>query len=538
MHDTIIILKSKKRLLVVSLVFSLLFSLAFVVGHSMYTSNDISYLYSPNTSCVRSVITFISLIIIFTVITAFLFHSLSAYSHKKSFCYSKKTFFCLWITFFLCWIPAYIAYFPGIWSYDINVQIWQIPYHYNTYHPPLQTFILQCFLELCNYSYSEALSLYALFQMVFLSFIFSYATCYFIKKQVPRFLTIVTVIFYAFNPVLAIFSLIPVKDVLCGGILIVLSLTLFDIIQSAKNNSISRLCVKFIIFLYLFCLLRNNSIYAVVVAFPFFVIFSKNKKLQIISCLLISILLYIVTTSVIYPKLGIEKASGSEILSVPLQQISNVIATNSDSLSSDDIDAISRFLPYDQIREIYNPRFADPVRFVYDSSLGTVFVLKEWLHLLPNHMLEYINAFLSLNLPMWYPAAYANDPISGVQYIETNVSIHNVSAPFVNANLSPTLLRFYEGVATYSLFEKMPQLLNIFTLSFPLWLLLFCIFFIIYTRQYNRILVFLIPLLFWATYLLCPVSSLRYILPIIMLHPLFLCLIVQPTGDFNEKNAI
>ena len=75
--------------------------------------------------------------------------------------------------------------------------------------------------------------------------------------------------------------------------------------------------------------------------------------------------------------------------------------------------------------------------------------------------------------------------------------------------------------------QKFPLIANLFSIAMPIWVMLFSSVILILKRRYKYLLVILLPMLLWATYLLGPVSNSRYIWPLMMIYPVFLFLILE-----------
>ena len=526
------ILTYKNRKVILSAAFfAALFSLALIFGKTFYDSGDISAFASNLTANLLHILllTAVVSIILILIFKANLESTDSNFSPQKIFFFS-------WIVIFICWLPCYIAYFPGIWSYDISTQAGMFNGHYTSHHPPLHTLILEICSYIFSYDMSKAVPFYGICQMLFLSFTFAKSAKFMCTRHTPAWIIALSIVFYSANPVIAIFSFIPVKDSLCAGFFILLSLEICNLIADSENYLSSTKCkLHFTIIALFFCLLRNNAVYALIVATVIAFFIFKRMRHKALITFLSPILIYFIITTFVYSSLGIEKGSSAEFLSVPLQQIARVVTYENDTLSASDKEEISKFLPYDSIPELYNRRFADPIKDNFNNSYGIKPVIIIWFKLLPSHIKTYINAFLDLHVPYWYPNATAKDPVSGVLYIETNYRYLVSGPPFWNADLLPEIRDIYEDVADYTAFESLPQIFNPFSLSFAVWFMLFCLFRLISIGIKKSWFILILPILFWCTYLLGPVSNLRYLIPIIFQYPLFFVCAFSPKHIFGNS---
>ncbi len=139
------------------------------------------------------------------------------------------------------------------------------------------------------------------------------------------------------------------------------------------------------------------------------------------------------------------------------------------------------------------------------------------------HPGEYIDAFMNLHLPYWYPDADPVDPYSERIYIETQI-FENEQYMIQRNSLWPGALHFYESIADYSLLRKIPIINKCFSISAPIWGLLGCVFVAIYNRKKEAIIILCLYVFLVCTFFLGPVSNLRYIYPVILGYPLFISL--------------
>lgn len=383
-----------------------------------------------------------------------------------------------------------------------------------------------------QFSGINGLVIYSIMQMFIWAFALSCVLHFMVQRKYNHWLIAGSFAFFAFNPVIALFSFIPVKDSMLAAFFALFTIELYSLLdgKQSKKQLISS-NIKLILWGILCCLLRNNVIYAFIPAFiaMLFVIKNNWKRIALCgSCILVAFLLI---NGPLYTVLGIEKGNSREMLSVPMQQIAYVTVTNGDTLSADELAEINQYIPTEQIAEIYNPRFADPVKgtFITDNfdNNPSAFI-KLWAELFIQYPEEYLISFLNLNIPYWYPDANSVDAFAKRAYIETTVPIAPMTEyEIVRNSKIPALYEQYEKVASFERFKTLPIISNIFSLSFPIWLLVFSIFIQIAKKEKKTIIIFLPALLLWCTFMLGPVSNLRYLIPIITLYPLYFAVLLS-----------
>ena len=517
------------------------------LGRVLYDTNRISNLFYPIQNFFFFIISVISFTMVLGSAIAIVFKYLSSEKYlinnhvtvRKSDTLMSRLqhphiFFLIWLFIFLSWIPAFLAYYPGIFSYDMLSQTQQAlnlePY--TRFHPPLHTFIWALCLKLGSNTGIESISIYGLSQMLLLSLALTKMITLLIKKGMKKQLIILSLLFVSINPVIAIFSFIPTKDAYFAVLFTLTIISLFDIIPWLGRNILisPRKWIPFVLYSSFACLFRNNAVY-IFILFLFIILFffPKYPKRNFIIFVL-PILVFIIINGPIYNHLKILPGNSREMLSVPMQQIADVVTYDSDSLSEEIKQEINIYLPYDKIAERYNPRFADPIKKKFNTEAyeqDPVRFYKLWFKLLFSHPGNYASAFLSLNLPYWYPDACSIDVFSERAYLETNIRKCD-SYSFERQSKLPNLLSYYEKVASYDAFKNIPLVSNLFSISTPIWVLISCLFVILLKKEREGIIILAPQLLFWLTYLAGPVSNFRYIFPLFILYPISFALIFDP----------
>lgn len=517
-------------------VFSFLYSLATVIGHNMYRTNRLNL-------SLLSLTTFFILFASLSFVFFYLFSFLSGcrFMNKperalSGFFSGKNSVLLIWAVIFICWIPCFVAYYPGIFAYDMLSQTTQATGNglFSTAHPPLHTYIWKLCLILGGKTGFEAVSIYAVISMLFFSFCLAYVTKYIAVQTGSNFWSILSVLYFSLNPVLAIMSINPTKDVFFAVFLALYTTE----IHKFGTDSLAFLSSKKDIFLLclfsLMCLLfRNNAICVIAIVAIALPVKIKSVKAGPVLC--IPIVLFLIIYNFVFGALGIVHGSTREALNLPMMQVASVIVNDGDSLSETEKEETDYFMPRDLVVENYNPRLADNIKFnafkYIETAQDTARFLRLWMHLMPKHLKEYTDEFLALNLPYWYPFADSVDEFSGRYYIETDIYYSDYYHFERNVRF-PLLYSFYQVMAYHTLIDKIPVVSLVFSIATPIWLLLFCSFFSKFKGNRRSHWVLLPSFILWITYLFGAVSNFRYVFPIICLYPLFLSL--SFTEEKNE----
>ncbi len=325
---------------------------------------------------------------------------------------------------------AFLAYFPGIFSYDIDYQTWQaagsIPL--NNHHPVLHTLIWKAFYDLEHLTGVRYLGItaYGILQIIAVSV----TTGWLMKKVgefgMPVMARLIIFILTLFMPHMAVFSMIPTKDVLFGCALTVFAVKAFEIAWenanehregAKKGDRALKQPLELLIFGVLACLLRNNMLYVVLLLLAVSLVLRYPKRLILSLAGIIAVALFV--TKVIFPVAGVEPGPVKESMSIPMQQLARAYETGEVVLTVDEREQIRLYLP--EVTR-YNPRFADPIKYSFDEAYYREHKGEFWsLYFSIGKKMPgaYLNAFLATNVDYWYLFAETSDPFADREYIET-----------------------------------------------------------------------------------------------------------------------
>lgn len=435
----------------------------------------------------------------------------------------------------ICWLPAFLTFYPGIIAYDSNIQTTQAMIGlgaYSKFHPPFHTMVWHVCLQTGIKLNLNPLCIYSLLQMSLLSYVLTKMLRTMIIRNSGKITIFISFLFIAFNPVIAVFALEMTKDAFFAIFFALLALYLLELADNPEKFLSRTLnCLKLITVILLNCLLRNNMIYAFVLCIPILMLIIRTHWKKILVLSVIPLFFFFIINNYVYVRLGVDEGNAAESLSVPIQQIAYTLTQNEEKITAEEKATIDKYIPYDTIIEKYNPRFSDPVKYTfktenYNQNPSGFWTL--WFQLLKKYPVEYVNAFLTLNLPYWYQNADPIDKFSQREYIEIGMDVCDYYPIYADSKL-PELRGFYEKVSNYEAFRKIPVLAQIFSLSMPIWLILFTIVSLWAKKAWRKIIVVIPALCLWITYMAGPVSNFRYIFPIFILYPLMLGLITEKT---------
>ncbi len=430
---------------------------------------------------------------------------------------------------------ALTAYFPGILGYDSEWQTLQafglMPL--SNHHPVLHTLIWNFFiaLEWFGVPHPYGLFIYCIVQILILAGVCGYVTGAEIKAGCKWPVPVLTMLFYALYPAFSVFSVEMTKDVLFSCVVVRLFLRLMasgtyrtesedeDVKKQITKKENLNVCG--IVFLTaLGCLLRNNFLpAAAALVIVLFFMRKKNGMKKVMFACLGGVIIAVAVMKAVYPMTGVEKTESHEMLSVPINQISYVSVRRYSELTIAERFLIENYMEPGR----YNPRLADSVKFtfndeLYDSDKSAFWDL--YLYLFGKYPEEYVNAFLTQNIQLWYPGARITDRYAARKYIETE----NVYVPvymITEAPVLPQVRGFYdmilEGIERSGTAGGFP-----FSLSIPFFMIVVAFYVAIKSKRPGYTAGVFLAFFLWGTYLLGPVAAFRYMYPFFLLIPAFL----------------
>ncbi len=489
------------------------------MGYSIDKYLNLEAIIESGQTLIKSGIKWIGYVILIYAIITNIFEKLEKLELKqgefKCFSDNKKSFFAIWGIILIAWIPYFLNYYPGIISPDSFAQICEGlgRYTLSNHHPVFHTFIIKCAIALGNAikDYNLGVAIYSVFQMIFTSSIFSFAIYYMAKRKVDIRIRILTLIFFAFYPVNAIFSITMWKDVPFAAIILLFTIMVTEITINQKRFFESKYrIILLIINMFLAILFRNNGLYVVLLTIPCLFIVAKKyyKQLIIVTCAILAI--YIIWTGTIFSILKIKKGSTREALSIPLQQFARVTKYHSDTLTEDEKWRIYKYLPSETLADDYNPKISDAVKNQFDDNafkedkLGLV---KLYIKLALKYPRATIESFLCNNYGYWYPESVNMVAGRGISETteEKELSLKLENTPIVE---------LAEVEKFDSLIDRRDLPLNsmLYSIGFNFWVVLACLMYAIYKKQYKLITIYVPVLVLWLTTIASPVfGEYRYI---------------------------
>lgn len=551
------------RRILCSVLCGIVMSLMLLLG-IRYSSNE-----KIGISLPRSICALAAGALLFSGVLSTLFRCLDEAGKRAAFCRREAklsckkqhvfffSWFCLFGITMAVYLPVFFAVYPGIYSYDASIQVMQLfgVHPLTTHHPLLHSLYLFCCFktgELLFHSYQAGMAMYALSQAVLMAAVFSLALCRMRKRGVPVWLLAGSWLFLVINPYVTVFSFVTTKDVVFGAFFLLLFDLSFDLMANpAVFLKSRRKCGQFFGSALFMCLFRNQGIYvyalfALGVLFLFFLEKKDGKTgeqlnkrssvhLRFLTGSLLMAVLWYTCSAALPAAAGIEQGDSREMLCVPMQQLARVWTEEGESLTDEEKTYIETLIDPQALSQYVRVN-ADPVKSGFRTEVlrqDPKRFLSVWLSLGCQYPEIYVDSFCMGNWGVWYPFQSQY----WIHYILFDGAFLEPEYNVLNIHRNSKLPIFEEKLRELTLtpvFDSVPVLSVLLNQAFPFWLMLSAGFWSVWKKRYANLVPLLLIFGYWGTLLLGPVTSLRYVLPLIYCVPRMAEMFVWQD---NEKKA-
>ena len=367
---------------------------------------------------------FIGFGIIFSAICNLLFsyaRNITLTDENKSPATRKQCAVVFFISVFvilLAWIPYFLSEYPANLTPDSNSQLLQAlsKEELSNHHPIIHTlfirFVVKIGLSVFNNNITDAVALYSVIQAILLAICFSFLAETMYKFRYKNWAIALVVAYFALMPYHALYSITLWKDVLFGGIVLALTVTLWRIIKWYKDKTsghpISDLILFFVLGLGM-CLFRSNGLYAYLLLFALLVVFYWKKSIPLILSAVLVIGCSFVIKGPVFNKFQVTAPDTIESLSLPAQHISRAIC-NGYELTTQEYDLLSNVVDVEKIPQTYAPHISDPIKNLIREKNNQQFIEKNklefaklWLTIGLKNPTSYLSAQIDQTIGYWYP---------------------------------------------------------------------------------------------------------------------------------------
>ncbi len=435
----------------------------------------------------------------------------------------KKRALLLFCFFLLCWLPVFLAVYPGFFVYDAQDEFVQVETRQFTTHHPLPHVLMLGGIILAVHkltgSYNLGIAAYTLFQMCLLSGVFTYVLSYMGKCGIKRSLRAITALYFAFFPVIVMFTLCSAKDGIFTAALLLLLISIYEMAKGGEKFFESRkspvlFCASAVIMM---CF-RHNGMYAFLVMIPLLLYGGKGIRKKLICLLGITFALYFMVSAALTAALSAGHSENQEMLTVPIQQLARVYKYDKESLSEEEIETLYEIIPEEALR-FYTPKVSDGVKVWFQNEAFAAEPGKYarlWLKIGLKHPFTYLNAWFMTSYGFWYPDTvidvYRGNSVFTFTYEDSSFFGYEVEEPGKRESKIPWLDECYRRMSLEIAQQKIPVLSMLFSPGFLFWIFVFAAGYAFYRRNYKVLLPFALIFLVWLTVILGPTYLPRYVL--------------------------
>lgn len=424
----------------------------------------------------------------------------------------------------ICWIPVWLAFYPGTFTYDNVTQFDEYMFKsFSPHHPLLHTLLLGGCMqfamdnELEGYA-TAGVAVYSLVQMVLMAAMLAYACCWLRRRGAPLWARLCVTLLFMLFPFYSLWSFCAHKDVLFGGLVLVLVLQLIDLWEDGFAGLKKPLrIIAFVLTTVLMMLMRNNGIYALCLLLPLLIPLAKGARVRMSLLLVGCMALYLLANGWLIWTLDAEEADSSvEMLSIPLQQLARTVIEDPQALPEDAQAYFAELYP-NGFTEFYSPHISDPIKWSLDSEmLELSTLLPIWARVGVTHFQAYVEAFVIQNLPYLLPG-------SVMQYnFDLGVRQANEMYEIESHSYLPQLQQVYMEYDRTLTLAGLPGVRLLSDTAFHVWLCLAAFGLAAYRRQRQWMVALGFLLAIWITCLLGPVAIMRYMLGVFYTMPVAL----------------
>ena len=441
----------------------------------------------------------------------------------------------MWGVYFVSFLPAFLGGFPGIFAADAPNQVgWTFSGWLTAHHPLVHTGLLcGIFTVVRNLGGSDnlAAAVYSLLQMAVMAGIFTAISRFLRKEHAPVWLQIGTVVYLCLFPFHGMMAVYTTKDTVFAGIFVLCVVRIYRMCTRPENwlNGLVRIVGAVLLFVLLF-LFRNNGMHTLLLCAPFLLFFLKKYRKTLTAIFLCVLLAYIFYNGPLLKILHAEPGNSREAYSIVMQTLGRTYVSGGE-ITEEEWQVIRPVMDEETLAQ-YTPNLSDPIKNqfhtdVFNEEKGAF--LKAWLQIGWRNKKTYIDAFLNTTAAFWYP----DTEEEYLDFVCFNIQKDDPNYPHVEMRpVNQAFYRYYTAIGSEAAFRKIPVIRQLLSMGLYFWLMVAAALYVIYRKEYMRLL-WMLP--FWTymgTSLLGPAALIRYSYPVMLGAPilLYFCVKRKRTG--------
>ncbi len=377
----------------------------------------------------------------------------------------------------LCWLPYFLCLFPGTVSNDSITQLKEIygVLPLSAGNPLFQTFLLGAFCALGDlFACADvAVAAYCIFQALLMALLFAYVLRAMAKARTPRWLLRAALLFFALCPIFPLFAFCIGKDTNFSMAILFFSLMAWQVLMPPQGQkSALGVTLGLCLATALLVLLRNPGVYMAAISLLFLLLGclrpekdpppasrrpSSRRWLPPVAALAVMAVTWSVLQLWATPAVGALPMPETEHLSVPLQQVARVVASQPETLTEEEKTALSGVLPLQALKAAYNGELSDPVKALWNQAASPAqkaAFFKAWLSLAARHPSTSFSALFHNSYGYLCPGALCT-PLKPTLLIGPQGRVDGLEGafPFTVNPLAQPLQAFFQRLMAQPLFR-------------------------------------------------------------------------------------
>ena len=402
-----------------TIIFSFLFSASFVLGIDL----DQNQLGSAFHIIVKSAL----LAMFWYPILAFLTDWIENRSEKQvtSLQMDRKKLYICCLLVVAVWFMGWLALFPGVYGIDAPTwyQMWDqsdtpVSSQWSVLISGLFYFFTSLGVRYFN-SPEIGFGIYSFLQMSFVLFVV-WKILVFLNERLGKKAVIVSAIFFAFVPTHMIMAVSSAQDAPFAACFAMCCIELFKIFENPTEYwEDKRNIVRFVFWMCLMCIIRNNGLYAIFVMAVLALFFLKHRRKNFFGSIAIITIIVLLYQGPVYNILHVQKGTAiREMLSIPLEQMA--AAYNYDDDLSDSLkEQMEQYVSEENMHN-YALKNSDPIKNnfkVEKFNENPVEFIKLYFQVGIAAPKSYFYGVLMQTYGLWYPDKEYPDPLIWHPYI-------------------------------------------------------------------------------------------------------------------------
>ncbi|MBQ8987019.1 MAG: hypothetical protein IJ100_07245 [Lachnospiraceae bacterium] len=362
--------------------------------------------------------------------------------------------------------------------------------------------------------------IYILLQTLFASAVAAYGITV-LAPHVHKAVWILAAAACGLHPLISIWTITMSKDSLFAIVGTLLGIMLFQVVESrGEILRRRRFLAQLVAVNVLMTFAKNVGAYILLFCAVFLLLYYRRQWIGfLISFVLPAVLYLTVVSGLVLPAFGVAPSGRQEMFGFMFQQTARYVKEYPQDVTEEEKEAIRAILPYDELRELYNPVSQDSVKFRFHqqaSSEDMKRYMKTWFSMFLKHPRPYWDATMDITGRYFAPAK--EEDLDYMPRLAGEVRLLKENEAF-DIHYSGAEEQRHSMTTTFRDMSGMPVIGLLFQRCFYVWAVMLCVVVAAVLPHKERLL-FLLPYIVQILFLfIAPVASTRYMLLLIWSFP-------------------